>query len=512
MGRIAKPENVDQQLRTAIATLDRSGDMKYFFDIKRRRPNTSGLWSFWKRSVSVEDIDDISEYCYKEGGDDWEYRVQVVDSDRKIPLGADNTPVKWRTLSALSLPKNQEDKEKDNSDDAEITERRKELRRKAADLELKRDEARLVREEMRLQKSMSGEDEEEEEEASPEIVRYDPVLDPNSPMFNFWIAKQHNFPFGMPNGQLQMRPQEQKSDMAVLAQAMITSSQEHSKSMTTILTALLAKGNDHKESSVEQMLKMKSLFPSMEPKDILGMISPMMGEMHKLQAESSKITMQAMADNQRMMNEKMLEMMATNPDADENDIERVGKLMGVGGEVVARVINAFKGTGVKKGDKVEVPALEKKPVQRLPAPSANGNGQKDLPPAEAAKQAIKDRVRLFLLTHEQEMLIESDPFFVVEKLAELWLSFPTTLRDKLIALPIDKVYEALREYEPEIVDRVLVSVSEDKEGARKKWCEAFWEVLKTPDDDSDDDDNDDDDDKGEPKEPDPVLEPEGAEK
>lgn len=508
MGRRPKPENVDQQLRGAIATLDRSGGVKYFFDIKRRLPGTS-LWAFWKRRVPVDDIDDVAEFCYREGGGQFEYRVMVVDADGTTPNDTEGNPIQPRTISAIESAK---PTEAERVEDDEITERRKDLRRKVADLELKKEEARLAREERKLRVMIDGVDDEGEDDEKGEVeepASYDPRLDPNSPIFNYWMAQKFGFPFGMPNGNGAQQQKPQQSDMAVLAQAMIAASQEQSKTMSTILTALLTKDNGHKESSIDQILKMKSLFPTMEPKDIMGMISPMFGEMHKLQAESSKITMQAMADNQRMMNEKMLEMMAASPDADENDIERVGKLMGVGGEVVARVINAFRGGGTKRGDKIEVPALEnKKPPTRIPGPAGAGNGSPSVSPTEAAKQAVKDRVRLFLLTHEQEMLIESDPLFVVEKLAELWMSFPTSLREKLVALTVDKIYETLHEYEAEIVDRILVSVSEDKEGKRKKWALEFWEEIKTP---VDDDDDDDDDGEGEP-EPEPMPEPEAAEK
>lgn len=84
------------------------------------------------------------------------------------------------------------------------------------------------------------------------------------------------------------------------------------------------------------------------------------------------------------------------------------------------------------------------------------------------------------------MLVGSDPLWVAEKLDELWLSLPGPLREKIESFEVDKIYETLREYQPEIVDRILKSVAEDAAGAQKKWCLEFWEEIKNPDEEEGD--------------------------
>jgi hypothetical protein len=70
--------------------------------------------------------------------------------------------------------------------------------------------------------------------------------------------------------------------------------------------------------------------------------------------------------------------------------------------------------------------------------------------------------------------------WAAEKLDEVWLSFPDPLRVKLEGLEVGEIYKTLHYYCPEIVDRILAEVEEDKEMSRKKWALEFWKAMKNP--------------------------------
>jgi hypothetical protein len=85
-------------------------------------------------------------------------------------------------------------------------------------------------------------------------------------------------------------------------------------------------------------------------------------------------------------------------------------------------------------------------------------------------------MKMFLEAHEQEMLVGSDPGLVAEKLEELYLSLPWTLRDKLESLSVADIYEEFRKSEPQVVDRILAGAKESED--RQKWCLEFWSMMK----------------------------------
>jgi hypothetical protein len=495
----------NDSLREALNTLDRSGAVQYFFSIRRHQPN-SPLWSWWRKRIGVDEVDDVAQYCYNEGGEDCDYKIQIISEDGKAVCGPDGKPIPVRTIPAIkeAVVKPKDDAE----EDPEIIERKKALRREAKMLEIQEQERHLEERKKRL--LQIGDDKEEEVEEEEETqISYDPRLDPNSPHFQFQAAQRIGFPFGMPgappaNPYYQPPRQQEKSDIATLCAAMLASSDNMMKAI------LAAQGNGKKESSIDEMLKMKTLFPSLSPKDIMEMMGGVMASASEMQSKGSQILMQNLADQQKMLNEKTLELLAAAPGTEQDDLERIGKMLNVGGDVLSKVIASWKGSG-KAGDKVDVPKIEKKPSApglpnktKTPAKKDEA-GPADEKPADRAVRIVKERVHVFLSAQEQEMLIDSDAGFVVQKVSELWFSLPTSLRTKLEAAKMEEIYAILREFDVEVVDRILVAVGEDKTGAMKKWCEEFWTILRAPDEDEE---GDDDDDQGD--EPAPEGEPDGG--
>lgn len=511
--RNGKPADlmVNESLREALKTLDRSGANQYYFSIRRRVPE-SPLWSWWKKRVGVDEVDDIAAYCYQEGGEECEYKINIVSEDNKPVIGLDGKPMPERRINAIKDPPVKPAKSDPDDEDPDILERRKALRREAKLLEISEQERLLEERKKRLLQSEEVVEEEPEEEAEAQIS-YDPRLDPNSPHFQFQAAQRIGFPFGMPgappaNPYYQPPRQQEKSDIATLAAAMMTSSEN-------MMKAILASQNSgKKESSIDEMIRMKTLFPTLSPKDMMEMMGGVMQSASEMQSKGSQILMQNLADQQKMLNEKTLELLAAAPGTEQDDLERIGKMLNVGGDVLSKVIASWKGSG-KTGDKVEVPKIDKKPSTpglpnktKTPAKKDEA-GPAEEKPADRAARIIRERVHVFLAAQEQEMLIDSDAGFVVQKVGELWFSLPTALRVKLDAAKMDEIYTILREYDVETVDRLLVAVGEDKTGARKKWCEEFWTVLRAPD--PEDDGDDDDDGEGE-DEPVPDIEPDGEKK
>jgi hypothetical protein len=488
-----------QQLDNALKTLGRSGAAKYFYHL-RKRPPGQAVWPYWKRNIPTDEVDDIRDFCYSEGGDDNEYKVEVRDGNGSTVRGPNGEEIIDSVIPAMRVtiqpPKVAAAAAAAAAADPILESRRKELEGRRLEFELERQETELDRQRKRLEKIRRGQDPDEDEDDG-NFQYYQPRY-PGMPGMP---------PYGMPPGQFgyqpnpyqqpwmnQQRPPQQ-NDMVAFAEA---------------LGKIMGPRQEQK-SSLDELMKILPLLKSdFSPKEMAGMFSPFVLEMAKASSDTNKMMMQGQAEMDRSIRERMLDLVLADPSKGDDDIERWRKMLGLGSEAVGKVMTIAKaalGRGRAASGDVNVPSLAKRNPPGIPpgktesAPAAQEDAPEKKPtPVEAAQEIVRLRVQAFLTLNEQEMLVGSDPEWAVEKMDELWASFPQILRAKLQQLPVDKIYEELKRYDAEIVGRILAAVGEDKEGALKNWCLTFWDVMKSPPEDEDEDDGRPDDDDGRPDE------------
>ena len=492
MGRPRKnaaPDPVAEgQLRSVLSTLARSGAAQWFVSIRRRRPGMDSLWQYWKRNVLIDQVDDLSEYCYKEGGEEWEYRIKIHDSTGNPPTidGKESTEYTLPSLknaapaSMPSVPANL---------DPMMLERKKRLDERKFELEIEREEAELERKRRHLEKIKSGEDEDDDDyeypyPPPPGYPGYHPMYPGFNPMYPG---------MGMDPRMMMNRPPQVDPNVAIMAEA---------------FKALAPQRNQ--DSSIELLKVLVPLMGSkgkeLDPKDWMTMMTPMITEMGRASAEANKIVMSSLADMDGSFRERLLDLIMADPSKSEDEIAKWKGYLGMGMDVLKEGTRLILGRNtISRGDgSVKVPVIEKPKTPGLPGPKGEPSknpGEKSSGPAEEAKKVISQRVNAFLLAHEQELLVGSDPAWIVEKLDELWASLPQTLRFKLEHSDVATIYEELRNYDVETVDRILEAVKKDESGALKKWAEEFWTEMKLPPSDEDDEEEGDEEPEVEPDSP-----------
>ena len=510
--KITSPGAV-QQLKDAISVLDRSNATEFFFTIRRRHPNQS-LWAYWKRNLPVDAVDDIREFCYKEGGQQNEYRIRVHDLNNnkaKLPDGAE---LEDRVIPALVSSAPEAEGAEEVPKDPILADRYHDLKSRRAQLQLDRQEAQLAKEQIRLQKMIDGEDEDDDDDGVPVGPQY-PFHPVHNPYGNPYGGMGGRFGHGLPPW---MQPQQRDGtkEMMGMAVAMAQAMRPVEKSFDAVQMI----------SAVAPII-MPLLGKGLEPKDMLNFMGPMVSEMTKMSGDANKLFMEKWADSDLMMREKMLDIM-TLGGADEDSIDKWKKALGLATDTIGNVVKTVFGrpTVLKQG-RVEVPVIAKPRAPGLPAPSSSAEAPAETPKANpeeesekakpevseqqsAADSIIQQRIHAILTAQEQEMLIGSDPVWLANKLDDLWVALPETLRKELEAKGIGEVYKRLRDFCPDLVDRILKSVEEEAAGDRKKWCLKHWEEVLRPSDE--DDDDDDEEEVVEPDIPspdsDPVPEPE----
>lgn len=465
------PTPGSDQLREILANLARGGTSKYFIEIRRRcKPATGGLWQRWKYNIPADEIDDVQQYCYEEGGDFYEYKIWVRDSDGQPARGPDGHTVGPFYLPSLVGPDEAKKKylqqrqstQDDDvvSSDPDLAERIKELRRKKQEMEIERQEAALERERVRLEKMkskiLSGEEEDEDEE--------DPSYRYGSPYYRN--------PWGGTNGPWQQMPPYGRSSDAV----------ELAKAFAPVLTALLQKNDGISTKDIIALFLGEGRSKGFDPKDLVGFISPLLNEMSRTMGEVNKVAMERMADSDQFWKEKLLEA-ARLGGAGDDEIDKWRKVLGLATDTVREGAKILFGRPSIMTNKVEVPVLrqQQSPPQGIQDKSISSLGSPPpSDPAEEARKVASQRIVMFLSSHEQELLIGSDPSVIADKLYELYAMLPIDLRRRIEQSDVAAIYEALNERCPEIVSRILQAVKDDTTGARKAWCEEFWRVIKTP--------------------------------
>jgi hypothetical protein len=453
------------QLQEVMASLARSGASQYFLEIRRRAPGVPGqdkLWQRWKVGLPAEDVEDIRDYCHSVGGDSYEYKVWVKDGSGNPVKGPDGQILGPYIIPAVSAPPPAIAGTPNVPEDPDLAERAKELKRKRAELELQRAEAQLERERKRYEKMLAGEEDEDEKEKDDEWV-FNPVLGgyfpKNSPM------AYGAMPFSV----------SARTDAFV----------ELAKACAPVVTAILANKKEDKltTSDLVKLLLERGKDNGWSPKDMVGFIAPLMAEVTKITGDVNKIAMERMADSDQFWKEKLIEA-AKLGGANEDEVERWKKILGLATETLKDATQLFfrpapQGGAPKVSEKAKPAALP----QAGPAPAAAN-------PAEQAKNVARERIEAFLVAHEQEMLIGSDPVAVADKLYELYLLLPLPLRAKIESSDTAAIYEALRGESAAIVDRILAAVAADTTGNLRKFCEDFWAAIKTPDEDEEEEEED----------------------
>jgi hypothetical protein len=448
-----------QQLQEVIASLARSGASQYFLEIRRRVPSVPGvasqdkLWQRWKVGIPADDVDDVRDYCYSVGGDHFEYKIWVKDAAGNPVKGPDGQILGPYFIPAVSAPPPAIAGTPNVPEDPDLAERAKELKRKRAELELLRAEAQHERERKRYEKMLAGEEDEDEKEKD-ELV-FNPVLGgyfpKNSPMA--YAA----MPFSL----------SARTDAFV----------EIAKALSPVLTAILTTKKEDKLSTADlvKLLLERGKDNGWSPKDMVGFIAPLMAEVTKITGDVNKIAMERMADSDAFWKEKLIEA-AKLGGANEDEVERWKKILGLATETLKDATQLFfrpapQGSAPKVAEKPKPAALP----QAGPAPAAAAAN-----PAEQAKKVARERIEAFLIAHEQEMLVGSDPVAVADKLYELYLLLPLPLRAKIESSETAAIYEALRAESATIVDRILAAVAADATGNFRKFCEDFWAAIKSP--------------------------------
>lgn len=490
----------DQQLRDAIANLVKSDTAKWFFTIRRRKGNDY-RWSYWRRNIPVDELDDIRDFCHKspEGGDEWNYKIQVHDgkgNKAQLPTGE---VIEDSLIPAMREPT----PEASSTDDPIMKTRLDALQQKEKEMMLRRQEYAIRKQEESLVKMETGGEDDDDDDDSGGYSPFSGPQYPYHPQLN-----PYGNPYGMqgttPWGQQQQQQEKGMSDrefFVALAQAMRPSEQ---------------KPMDMEFLKILLPIMMANKGGGFDPKDMLGFVSPMMQEMSSTYGDVTKLAMEKASDSDTLWKKKMLELIDFSG-KDDDQIAHYKKIVDlVTGGIAGATKAIFGRPSIVPGKKVDVPVLPQAPKevqQAEPEESSSPPPQQDSPPAQnpgrdKIRELISGRVKMILLAQEEEMQVGSEPGLVAEKLEEAWLLLPETLRVKLEPLPLDRVYEILREYEAEIVDRILAEVKKDESGAHKKWCIAFWAELRRPVEEEEDDDDDD-----EPEEPpEPQPEPDPVEK
>jgi hypothetical protein len=481
----------DLALQEVISKLKAAGGSQYSITI-RAKPFGTHLWTIRQKGVAVDSVDDLAAYCAQTWGPGNDYRVEFWSTD-----GKPATDEKGRLIPKYDLPASETGMlpaSGPHSSGGDVTSsQQREIDRLMREMEMRRRRLEVEREKRRLERL------EREEEMRDEEEEEGPVFYPQYGLNNWQQAPWMQQPF--------QRREENGSDKIAAA----------------AITALGAVAAERRSGGGSDIEMLKILLPLMLAKgqdsgDVMKIMAPIMEMTTRAQTDASRFMLENTSESNRMMMENVIRMMKIGGEPDDKieQFKKYIKLATDGLGDAAKVI--FNRGSLLPGKEIEVPRLPKPQTPGLPSPATvpptpQQAGKQDGPaaqpatPADVAKQVIAQRVRAFLVTHEQELLVESDPGFVVEKLEELWLALPASVREKIEAATatddLHTVYEVLGSLDEEVTARILKTVGDDTTGKRKEWCREFWKMIAGPEEEEDEDDDNDDDDGSEP-EPDSV--------
>lgn len=474
---VASPER-DLALQDVISRLKASGASQFSMTI-RGKPYGTHLWSYRQKGLALDAVDDIASYCAQAWGPGNDYRVEFWTTD-----GKPATDEKGRLIPKYDIPAVSPDAafaptSPAPSGGGDVTSvQQKEIDRLMREMEVRRRRLEVEREKRRLERM------EREEEMRDDEEEEGPVFYPQYGLNNWQQAPWMQQPF--------QRREENGSDKIAAA----------------AITALGAVAAERRSGGGSDIEMLKILLPLMLTKnndsgDVMKIMGPIMEISSRAQADSNRFMLENTSESNRMMMETVVKMMRIGGEPDDK-IEQVKKYIKLATDGAGDVVKVlFNRSSILPGKEIEVPRLPKPQTPGLPSPATvpptpQQAGKQDGPavqpatPADVAKQVIAQRVRAFLVTHEQELLVESDPGFVVEKLEELWLALPASVREKIeeatATNDLHTVYNVLGGIDEEVTARILKAVGDDTTGKKKEWCEEFWTEIAGPDDDDNDDD------------------------
>jgi hypothetical protein len=466
----------DLALQEVISKLKAAGASQYSITI-RAKPFGTHLWTIRQKGVAVDSVDDLAAYCAQTWGPGNDYRVEFWSTD-----GKPATDEKGRLIPKYDLPASETGmlpvSGPPPSGGDVTTLQQRDLDRMMREMELRRRRLEMEREKRRLER-MEREELDEDEDDGPV---YYPQFGLNGWQQAPWM--QQPFP----------RPQQDNGSDKIAAAA---------------ITALGEIASHRQGGSDIEMLKI--LLPLMIAKnndsgDVMKIMAPIMEMSSRAQADSNRFMLENTSEGNRLMMEQIVKIMKIGGEPDDkiDQFRKYVKLATDGLGDAAKVI--FNRGSILPGKEIEVPRLPKPQTPGLPQPApvpaapqqpGKQDGtpvQKAATPADAAQQIIAQRMRAFLITHEQELLVESDPGFVVEKLEELWLALPASVREKIEEATktndLHTVYAVLGSLDEEATSRILKLVADDTTGKKRKWCEDFWASMAGPEEEEEEDDDD----------------------
>lgn len=430
--------------------------------VMRRRPGEA-RWPFWRRNVSVDEIDSLDDYIRTEGDPKFEHKVIIHKGDGK--------PIKEAVYFQAE-------------ETAESAGPAGDVDRQIKELDARLEERRKLRKLERRRRQLEEEEDEEDGEGGGQG---DMIFVPH---LGGYFPPGHPAVMGMYQGQGFGQPKEDGT-AGIL------------KALVPVLVAWITK--DQGKSPMQDVAFIKMLVDGshsgqLSPKDMMGMLQPFVLEMSKASSESNKLVMSSMAEMDQEFRGRMLDMILKDPDRTPDEIEKWSKWLSFGESALRKgagiVKDALKNQGgapPKDPKKIE---NKKGPTSgNLPGPKAKGEipeGGGDIkspeaPEAEApadpranAAAVRKQRVDMFLLAMEEEMLIESDPVLMAEKSQEIYLALPLSLRRKVEETTDDdpprdekmlELFGMLKEISPDVVARIGETIMASEEN--QEWLKAF---------------------------------------
>lgn len=443
---------------------------EHFATIMRKMPGES-RWPFWRRSVPLDEIDSLEDYIRAESDLRFEHKVIVHNGNQKplkkpIFFPAEESDPGATSLSAIQRELKETERQ--------IKERR----------ELKRLEAR--------RRQLEEEDDGGGGEDGPDNFVFVPHM-------GGYFPPNHPAVMGMYTGG-GFGQQKEDSGMGML------------KTLVPVLVAWITKTPD--KSPLEAMIPflLKGTHDGqLAPKDMIGMFSPFVMEMSKMNAESSRMMMEGMSKMDDTFRKKVLDLLMSDPSRSPDEIEKWQRWMNFGESALRKaagvVRDSLKDTGAPKKDLKKVETKKAPTAGNLTGPKKEGEAQGGggtaaggnpitaaaaNDPKENAAKVRKERLDIFLLAMEEEMLVESDPVLMAGKCQEIYLTLPASLRKKVEEATDDdppsdekmlELFAKLKEISPEMVDRIGLTIMEYEDN--QEWLKAFLFACSHEDEDDD---------------------------
>ena len=447
---------------------------KHFYTIWRK-PQGSGKYVIWKNGLAEDEIDSVEEFIRLEGDPSFDHKAALCGKNGKMI----SDPVYFASESAGSST---------GPSSTELDRKLKEAERRLADAR----KAKQLEKFEKKTKRLLGEDDDEDEEGQDDHVFV--------PHLGGWFPRDHPMAMGMYPGMtppwMQQPPQQTSilKDIMPLLVAWITKPAEKSP-LADVLPLLISGANKG----------------HLEPKDMLGMFSPIVAEMSRMSAQSSDRLMEGMSKMDDAFRKKMLDLLMSDPSRSPDEIEKWQKWLNFGESALRKgagvVRDALKGSAT---DGKNPKKIEQRKPPALPGPKTGGDvkqqegggdkaaTQEGQPAAEEQAQdpkagaalLRKRRVEAFLLAAEEEMLAESDPVLMAEKSEELYLCLPKSLRASVEDVMKDDppkeekfitLFGSLKEICPEVTERIASVLMEADD--KQEWMKDFLYACAFPETD-----------------------------